>query len=142
MNTKRKFLVFLLLFLALIGIAVYLAYNFFIKSRESDDNSGESGDSNQVVVYEKPDHFIKGDISGIKERSVIVINRENNKEEQYSFLDDTECSVIDAENDEVNTCNYDSLTEGVDEYLGVGAKLVIYSDTSDIKKIDIFISDM
>ena len=139
MSSKVKFFIFLILLFIVLSSAGYIAYHFFIIKK--DGTAGEASMSDDIVVYEKPDHHITGEIVEIKSQSITVKNRSSGEDERYDFLEDTECLVIDTENDSEETCDSNSLSEDRNQYKGIGVKLVVYIGTTDLKKIDIFISE-
>lgn len=141
MGSKLRFFILLIIFLVLVCSAGYLVYKFLVLDKD-EQGIDDISVSDEEILYEKPDIYINGNIVEIEDQSVVVYNRSSGTDEKYYFTSDTECFVVDAANDIEENCTNVSLLERVDEYIGVGSKLIIFSDTSNIKKISIFISDM
>jgi len=139
MSSRVKFFIFLILLFIVLSTAGYIAYHFFFIKK--DETADEVANPDDIVVYEKPDHHITGEVVEIKNQSITVKNRSSGEDERYDFLEDTECLVIDTENDSEETCDANSLFEDKSQYMGIGVKLVVYVGTTDLKKIDIFVSE-
>jgi len=135
-STKFKFIIFLFIFLILLGIGGYLVYKNLYKDNEKIEN-----DIEEEETYVHPNKTIIGDVLEIEDGGIGITNRSNTENEYYYLTEDSICKIIDAENSSEESCDYESLFEGKDTLLGLGAKLEIIYDTDNIKEIRIYISE-